>query len=196
MGRGGQGSAHMVAMRTLDRNYLATHPAGDKRAEFSISLGLPASVDVPNNPDGTRPQVSLKASSDTYGNLLGVLSYVHDMEINELVMAILLENVAEEKFEVFDSYEAAAPFMREAVAEIVSPFRAFTLSLELEADGEPLPVSAVLELTAPSMVSATHALKSMTRPFVLSDLAISFSPETDDDDEEYSGGRNDVLVVS
>lgn len=197
MGSAAPGSAHMVAMRTLDRNYLATHPAGDELATFNISLSLPASVDVPNNPDGTRPQVSLKATSDTYGNLLGVLSYVHDMDINELVMAILLENVDEEKLEAFDSAEAAAPFMREAAAEIVTPFRTFTLGLALEADGVDLLVGADLELTAPGMVSAAQALKSMTRPFVLSDLAISFSPETDDDEDDYSGGsRNEVLVVS
>ncbi|HEX9225854.1 MAG TPA: hypothetical protein VF885_04240 [Arthrobacter sp.] len=184
-------------MRTLDRNYLATHPAGDDLAAFNISLSIPASVDVPNNPDGTRPQISLKATSDTYGNLLGVLSYVHDMDINELAMAILLENVDEEKLEAFDSAEAAAPFMREAAAEIITPFRTFTLGFALEADGVDLPVGADLELTGPSMVSAAQALKSMTRPFVLSDLAISFSPEIDDEDDDYSdGSRNEVLVVS
>lgn len=182
-------------MRTLDRKYLASHPAGDELATFNVSLSLPTSVDVPNNPDGTRPQVSLKATSDTYGNLLGVLSYVHDMEISELIMGILLDNVAEEKLEAFDSAEAAAPFMREAATEIVTPFRTLSLGLALEADGVDLPVSADLELTAPSMVSAAQALKSMTRPFILSDLAISFSPETDDDEDGYSG-ENHVLVMS
>ena len=183
----------MFRMRTLDRNYLAAHPAGDEPAVFTVSLTLPGSVDVPNNPDGTRPQVSLKATSDTYGNLLGLLSYIHDEEVPDNVMAILLENVDEEKLEAFDSIEAAAPFMRETAAEIVTPFRTFTLSLALEADEVTL-VSGVLELTAPDMVSAAKALKSMTRSHVLSDLAISFSPETDDDDE-YADS-NEVLVIS
>lgn len=180
-------------MRTLDRKYLAAHPAGDEPAVFTVSLDLPSSVDVPNNPDGTRPQITLNATSDTYGNLLGLLSYVHDEDLNDNVMALLLENVDEEKLAEFGSVEEAAPFMRAAVSEIVTPFRTFTMSLGLEADDVEV-VSGVLKLTAPDMVSAVKALKSMTRPHVLTDIAISFCPETDDDDD-YANG-NEVLVVS
>lgn len=182
-------------MRTLDRNYLATHPTGDEPAVFTVSLDLPESVNVPNNPDGTRPQVTLKATSDTYGNLLGVLGYVHDEDMADNVFALVLENVDEEKLEAFDSMEAAAPFLRETASEVVSPFRTFKLPLALEAEGEEaVTVSAVLELTAPDMISAAKALKSMTRPRILSELAISFSPETEDYDD-YAGS-NEVLVVS
>lgn len=184
-------------MRTLDRNYLAAHPAGAEPAKFSVTVDLPRSVDVPNNPDGTRPKVTLDASSDTYGNLLGLLSYVHDEDIHDNIMAILIENVDEAKLEEFGSIQEAAPFMRAAAAEIVAPFRTFTLSLSLqtEVEGEVVSeVSGELKLTAPSMISAAQALKSMTRPHVLTDIAISFCPETDDDDE-YAGS-NEVLVVS
>ncbi|WP_354214655.1 hypothetical protein [Arthrobacter sp. UYCo732] len=180
-------------MRTLDRNYLAAHPTGEEPAVFTLNLTLPESIDVPNNPDGTRPQVTLKATSDTYGNLLGLLGYIHDEEVHDNVWAILLENIDEAKLEAFDTLEGAAPFMREAASEVVTPFRTFTLSLALEAE-ELSVVSGVLELTAPDMVSAAKALKSMTRPHVLSELAISFSPETEDYDD-YAGG-NEVLVVS
>lgn len=189
----------MGSMRTLDHNYLASHPVGDQLAEFEVSIPLPESVDVPNNPDGTRPKITLKATSDTYGNLLGVLSYLHDEDISENILALVLANVDEEEFEVFDSAEAAIPFMREAAAAIVTPFRTFTVEFALEADGEDMHVSAALELTAPSMLTAAQALKTMTKPNVLTELAISFSPETEDDDEydEYSGhSRNEVLVVS
>lgn len=185
-------------MRTLDRNYLAAHPAGDEPAKFNVTIDIPASVDVPNNPDGTRARITLDATSDTYANLLGLLSYVHDEEVHDNVMALLLENIDEEKLEAFDSIEEAAPFMREAAAEIVTPFRTFTLSLALksEVDGEVISeVSGELKLTAPSMISAAQALKSMTRPHVLTDIAISFCPETDDDDDEFASG-NEVLVVS
>lgn len=189
----------MGSMRTLDRDYLASHPAGDELAEFNVSIPVPASFDVPDNPDGTRPQISMKATSDTYGNLLGILSYVHDEEVAENILALVLANVDEAKLEAFASIEEAAPFIRESAAEVVSPFRTFSLSLALEADGEDSPeVTAVLELTAPSMTSAAKALQAMTKPRVLTELAISFSPETDDDEyDEYSGdSRNEVLVVS
>lgn len=184
-------------MRTLDRNYLATHPAGDTPAEFNVSIPLRASVDVPDNADGTRPRVSLKATSDTYANLLTVLSYVHDEEVNENAFAILLENIDEKDLEGFASMEEAAPFLRAAAEVMVTPFRTFTLALTLSSDDAPS-VEATLELTAPSMVLAAGALKSLTKPNVLSDLAISFSPETDDDEyDEFSGdSRNEVLVVS
>jgi hypothetical protein len=177
-------------MRTLDRNYLASNPTGDTKAEFAISLELPASVDVANNPDGTRPHVSLKATSGTYGDLLGSLSFIHDMDLNELATAILLENVADEKL-------ASPETMREAASEVVTPFRTFTLGIELESKEEGVSVDADLELTAPDMVTAARALKAMTRPQVLTELAISFSPETDDEYDEYDGdSRHEVLVVS
>lgn len=185
-------------MRTLDRNYLAAHPAGDAPAEFTVSVDLPTSVDVPNNPDGTRPKITLDATSDTYANLLGLLSYVHDEDVHDNVVALILENTDEEKLEAFGSLEEAAPFMRESAREIVTPFRTFTLSLALqtEADGQVVSeIDGQLKLTAPSIVTAAMALKSMTKPHVLTQLAISFSPETDDDDDEYAG-RNEVLVVS
>ncbi|ACL42298.1 hypothetical protein Achl_4347 (plasmid) [Pseudarthrobacter chlorophenolicus A6] len=184
-------------MRTLDRNYLAAHPAGDEPAKFSVTIDIPSSMEVPNNPDGTRPRITVDAVSDTYANLLGLLSYVHDEEVHDNVMAILLENIDEEKLEGFGSLEEAAPVMRHAAAEIVTPFRTFTLSLSLqtEADDEVVSeVSGQLKLTAPNMISAAQALRSMTRPHVLTDIAISFCPETEDDDE-YAGS-NEVLVVS
>jgi hypothetical protein len=189
----------MVNMKTLDHDYLASHPAGDQLAEFNVSIPLPESVDVPNNPDGTRPKVSMKATSDTYGNLLGALSYIHDEDVSANILALVLANVDEEKFEAFENAEDAIPFMREAAAEIVTPFRTFSVEFTLEADGEETPVSVALELTAPNMVTAAQALTTMTKPRVLTELAISISPETEDDDEydEYAGdSRNEVLVVS
>lgn len=185
----------MVRMRTLDRTYLATHPAGDETATFSISMPVPASVDVPDNPDGTRPKITLKATSDTYSNLLGILSYVHDEDVAENAVLLVVHNVDEKELAPYETIEDAAPFIREAVAEIVSPFRTFTLELGLQAgDDEETFASGVLELTAPSMISAAQALKAMTKPRVLTELAISFCPETDDEDD-YADS-NEVLVVS
>lgn len=85
-----QYSAHMGGlMKTLDRRYLATHPAGNERAESLMHLTLPDGVDVENNPDGTRPKVTLKATADTYGTLLAVLSELHDQDTGEIAMAMV-----------------------------------------------------------------------------------------------------------
>lgn len=182
-------------MRTLDRDYLAVHPAGDEPAEFTVSIPVPASIDVPNNADGTRPQVTLNATSDTYGNLLGILGYAHDVDVAENVLVLAVENADESKMGLYETIEEAAPFIREFAAEIITPFRTFTLTLELQAgDDEDSLVRGVLAITAPSVISAAQALKVMTKPHVLTQLAISFSPETDDDDD-YADS-NEVLVVS
>lgn len=183
----------MTRMRTLDRKYLSENPAGDETAEFTVSVTVPTSIEVPDNADGSRPSITLKASSDTYAHLLGILSYVHDEDLAENIMMFVLENADQDKIESFSSLEEAAPYIREAAAEIVHPFRTFTLNLDLTAGDESV-AAGVLELTAPSMVSAAQALKAMTKPQVLNELAISFSPETDDDDGY--GPSNDVLVVS
>lgn len=184
----------MADMRTLDRKYLATHPAGEEPAVFEVSIDLPASVDVPNNPDGTRPQVTLKATSDTYGNLLGILGYVHGVEVGQNIVMLVVENADERKMAEYDSVLAAAPYLREAAAEIVTPFRTFIQTLELQtSNDEDSMITASLEITAPSITHAGLALKSMTRPHVLNELAISFSPETHDDDDFAD---NHVLVVS
>ncbi|QOD05971.1 hypothetical protein [Pseudarthrobacter sp. BIM B-2242] len=181
-------------MRTLDRKYLATHPAGEEPAVFEVSIDLPASVDVPNNPDGTRPQVTLKATSDTYANLLGILGYVHGVEVGQNIVMLVVENADERKMAKYETVLAAAPYLREAAAEMVTPFRTFTQTLELQtSEDENSMVTASLEITAPSITHAGLALKSMTRPHVLNELAISFSPETQDDDDLAD---NHVLVVS
>jgi hypothetical protein len=61
-------SAHMGSMRTLDRDYLATHPKGDEKATLTLHLPIPASIDVPDNADGTRPAVTLKATGGPYSS--------------------------------------------------------------------------------------------------------------------------------
>jgi len=183
-------------MRTLDRDYLAANPAGDEPATFTMSIPVPDSVPLPSNADGTRPRVTLNASSDTYGNLLGILGYVHTVDVAENIIVLVVENADQNKMELYETIEEAAPFIRESAAEIVTPFRTFTLKLDLQdGDDENSLVSGLLEITAPSVTSAAQALKVMTKPRVLQELAISFSPETEDDEyDEYAS--NEVLVVS
>lgn len=184
----------MTSMRTLDRKYLATHPIGDEPAVFEVRIEVSKSVDVPNNPDGSRPQVTLKATSDTYGNLLGILGYMHGVDTGQNIVMLAIENADESRMAEFEHIVDAGPYLRELAAEIVTPFRTFTQTLELQAgDDENSLVTASLEITAPSITHAGMALKSMTAPRVLNELAISFSPEIPDDEDFAS---NDVLVVS
>jgi hypothetical protein len=189
-------SAHMGFMRTLDRNYLATHPKGDEKATLTLELSIPASIDIPNNPDGTRPAVTLKATGGTYLQLAQALSGINEDEgtdlLNELVLQVLREDDIDEMTDMAD--EAAARIINACFHEVVVPFRTFTVGMTMESTGSfgETEVDFVFEITAPSLAIAHPALVSMTRPGNLSQILVGWCPETEDD-EEYG---NEVLVVS
>lgn len=183
-------------MRTLDRKYLAANPAGDEKAVISLSIPVPDAVDVPANPDGTRPRITFKATGDTYGLVLAALEHLHEDE-GELLVALLDFVVTDEEMEAFNSMEEAAPLLRERASAISTPFRTFEWEavLTVEADGQERESPVAFELITPSLAVGVPAITAMTKPRTLTNVAISFSPETDDEyDDEY--GSNEVLVVS
>lgn len=191
-------SAHIGPMRTLDRKFLAENPAGDEKAVISLSIPVPDAVDVPANPDGTRPRITLKATGDTYALVLAALQHLHDDEEGtELFMALLGDLVTDEEMEAFDSLQEAAPLLRERANAISAPFRTFewTAELTIEAAGQQTESSIEFELITPSLGVGVPAVTAMTKPQTLTNVAISFSPEIDD---EYDDGynSNEVLVVS
>ena len=183
-------------MRTLDRNYLAAHPAGDEKAVISLSVPVPDAVDVPANPDGTRPRITLKVTGDTYGLVLAALEHLHDDEGSaELFVTLLGEVITEEEMEAFGSLEEAAPLLRERAYAISAPFRTFewNAALAIEAAGQQTESSIEFELITPSLGVGVPAITAMSKPQTLTNVAISFSPVLDDEDDYDS---NEVLVVS
>jgi hypothetical protein len=187
----------MGSMRTLDRNYLAANPAGDEKAVISLSIPVPGAVDVPANPDGTRPRVTLKATGDTYGLVLAALEHLHEDDGDELLVALVDELVTDEDMEAFASLEEAAPLLNERVHALSAPFRTFewTAALLIEAAGQQAESSIEFELITPSLGVGVPAVTAMTKPQTLTNVAISFSPVIDDEyDDDYTG--NEVLVVS
>ncbi|QOT19625.1 hypothetical protein [Paenarthrobacter sp. YJN-5] len=182
-------------MRTLDRKYLAENPAGDEKAVISLSIPVTDAVDVPANPDGTRPRVALKATGDTYALVLAALQFLHDDEGAEVFEALLNDVVTEEEMEAFSSLAEAAPLLKERAHAISNPFRTFMWGADMtvEAAGQQTKQLVEFEMTTPSLVVGIPAITAMTKPQLLTNVAISFSPVLDDD-EEY--GSNEVLVVS
>lgn len=183
-------------MRTLDRKYLAANPAGDEKAVISLSVPVPTSVDVPANPDGTRPRITLKATGDTYGLVLAALEHLHEDDGAELFVALLDEVITDEEMEAFDSMEEAAPLLRERAHAISAPFRTFEWKADLivEAGGKQSESSIEFELVTPALGVGVSAVTAMTKPQTLTNVAISFSPVIDDEDDEFAS--NEVLVVS
>jgi hypothetical protein len=197
LGREALASAHMrFTMRTLDRKFLTENPAGDEKAVISLSVPVPSSVEVPANPDGTRPRITFKATGDTYGLVLAALEHLHEDDGAELFVTLVGDLVTDEEMEAFGSLENAAPLLRERAYAISAPFRTFewNAALVIESGGQETESSIEFELTTPSLGVGVSAVTAMTKPQTLTNVAISFSPETDDYDDEYSS--NEVLVVS
>lgn len=184
-------------MRTLDRKYLAANPAGDEKAVISLSVPVPTGVEVPDNPDGTRPRITLKATGDTYGLVLAALGHLHEDDGDELFEALIYDVVTEEEIAAFSSMEEAAPLLNERVHAVSAPFRTFVwnAALILEgADGQQSETSVDFELITPSLGVGIPAITALTKPQTLTNVAISFSPVIDDEDDDYAS--NEVLVVS
>lgn len=174
-------------MKTLDKNYLATHPSGDEKADITLSASVPVRLQLAANADGTRPQVSIRVTSDTYMNVLATLDGLHD-DAEPLLAALMLELLTEEELGRFATLAEAGPLIKERFAEVVVPFRTFNVSMDL--DGEPVDFA----ITAPSAEIGAQALHHLTKPNMLTNTAIAMCPETDDeDDDEY--GSNEVLVI-
>lgn len=184
-------------MRTLDRKYLAANPAGDEKAVISLSVPVPTGVEVPDNPDGTRPRITLKATGDTYGLVLAALEHLHEDEGDELFEALIYDVVTEEEIAAFSSMEEAAPLLNERVHAVSAPFRTFAwnAALILEgAGGQQSETSVGFELITPSLGVGIPAITALTKPQTLTNVAISFSPVIDGEDDDYAS--NEVLVVS
>lgn len=184
-------------MRTLDRKYLAANPAGDEKAVISLSVPVPNSVEVPANPDGTRPRITLKATGDTYELVLAALGHLHEDGGEELFEALIYDVVTEEELAAFSSMEEAAPLLNERVHSVSSPFQTFEWNAGMvveDSAGKQKEFSVDFELIAPSLGVGIPAITALTKPQTLTNVAISFSPVLEDDDEDYAS--TDVLVVS
>jgi hypothetical protein len=191
-------------MRTLDRNHLATHPAGDEKAVVSLSAAS-RDENLAPNPDGTRPQVTLRATGETYLDVLTVLAHLHEDGGESMLQLLLSDTVAQSRTFMARIRGRSASMIREAAEEVVTPFRTFEAKAVFEVadeDGSATRQEVLLELTAPSIKIGVGAVLHMTTPEKLMSAAIAMSPLIDDDyddgyyDDEEEECDNEVLVVS
>lgn len=184
-------------MKTLDRHFLSSHPQDDEKADISLSVPVPGTLYVPNNPDGTRPKITLQASGDTYLDILVVLSNIHDDESGAVLEALLADALTDEEMERYETLEAAAPLVKERSQEIVTPFRTFEFGFNLTPNNPTDPDRGVdLKLTTPSIVAGMRAINSLTKSAALTNLAVSLCPTVSDDDDYWDEEeREEVLVI-
>lgn len=187
----------MEDMRTLDAAYLSTHPEGDTKAEFTLSAEVPGSVDVKPNPDGTRPSISVKVSSETYMAALLILTQMHD-DPSELYANWITSVLSAEQLEQLENTpegEGAPQAIKDAVNAVHDDFLTIGLTataIFADATGKEVTQEAHIDITAPSVASGLSAFDYLTSPRLLTNAAISFSPETEDDEDW--GDSNEVLV--
>lgn len=189
-------SAHMALVKTLDREYLSTHPEGDEKAKLTFSGTVPSSIPVPLNPDGTRASVTLQVIGDNYMDLIQALNALHEDEAEQFLWELFEQAITEEEAAAVSSPEEAAALLKAATHEIVVPFRTFTVEMAIERTdsfGATTVSDVAFELTTPNVNVGVALAMHVSETSKLSQLMISLSPETDMDDEEPG---DEVLVVS
>lgn len=194
-------------MRTLDYPYLTANPEGDTRAVFSVSAVIGENANVPLNPDGTRPNVTLSVESDTFALGLAAMEHLNDHP-EEVAFAWLAEVLSEEQMDELEALPEGASqpeFLVELMGEVHQEFLTFdtevTMVLEPRTDPETGTVAPSVEsttnikLTAPSIRLGLEALEgNLTTARRRQQLAIAFSPVREDDYDD-GFGSDEVLVI-
>lgn len=184
-------------MKTLDRNYLSTHPEGDEKAKLSFRGTVPSSVPVPLNPDGTQASATLEVTAENYMDAFQALHALHEDEAEQFLWELFEQVTTDEEAASISSPEEAAALLKNRTNEVVVPFRTLTVEMTIEATdsfGTKTSSDVVFELTAPSIAVGVALAMNVSSPRMLTQVMVGFSPETDDDEDGFSG--NEVLVVS
>jgi hypothetical protein len=183
-------------VKTLDREYLSTHPEGDEKAKLSFRGAVPSSIPVPANPDGTRASATLKVTAENYMDAFQALNALHEDEAEQFLWELFEQVITEEEVTSISSPEEAAALLKNRTHEIVVPFRTFTVEMTIEATdsfGTTTSSDVIFELTAPSINVGVALAMNVSNPKMLTQVMVGVSPETDDDEDERG---NEVLVVS
>lgn len=182
-------------MRTLDKQYLATHPEGDDKAEFTLAATTPEGM-LPLNPDGTRQQVTVNVVADTYFAALAALPNLREDParimgawLGEILPPKEMKKAA--RLAKLGIESKAAKTAGEAIHE---EYLTFTTGVrfELTVNGKTTEQEVELTIKAPSVLLGVKGFLSLTTPSSLQNAAIAFCPEIPDEDGDYSG--NEVLV--
>lgn len=187
----------MGVMRTLDREYLATHPEGDEKANFKLIVNVPSRLEVKNNPDGTRPSITVDVTADNYLTALTLLTEMHG-KTDDLMLGWLSDQLTDEQQAVIEQLpddSGPVPFLNEVVDKIHDPF--LTISTGVEAvvvvNGKEVTQEMTVIITAPSISSGVQGFEFLTSPRMLMSTAVTFSPVVEDDEYGY---ENEILVRS
>lgn len=183
-------------MKTLDRKYLSTHPEGDEKAVLSFSGKVPAGIDVPANPDGTRASVTLRVTAENYMDAVQAMHALHEDQAEQFLWELIEGVVTEAEAAAVASKEDAMALLKTHASRIVTPSRTLTVEMAIlakDSSGTETSSDVVLELTTPSIDLGIALAINVSQPQKLGQVMIGLCPETEDDDDAPS---NEVLVIS
>lgn len=186
----------MGAVKTLDREYLSTHPEGDEQAKLTFSSAVPASVPVPANPDGTRPSVTLQVTGDNYMDLIEAMNALREDEAEQFLWELIEQVIPESAATSVSSAEEATELLKKHTHEVVVPFRTLPVEMTIERtdpSGTTTSSDVVFELTTPSLSVGVALAMDVASPQKLGQLMVGLSPRAEGEDG-WSG--DEVLVVS
>ena len=183
-------------MRTLDAQYLQNNPPGDERADFTFSANVPDSAGLSLNPDGTKPQVSVKVNADTFMAGLVLLGQLHD-DPDELLTTWLGRQLSAAQFRkaVKMIGKGQRPdFAVEAMKKVHPEFLTFnsSASFTMQVNGAEVEQTVDLTITAPSIEIGIQGFVSLTSAARLQNAAIGFCPEI----EDGYGDSNEVMLIA
>ncbi|HEX9088027.1 MAG TPA: hypothetical protein VF867_10920 [Arthrobacter sp.] len=183
-------------MKTLDHNYLSSHPDGDEKAVLSFSAAVPKNFNLPANPDGTRPRITLKATGENYLEVIQALDYIRENECEELLWELLEQVVTEEEATAVGGTSGAVTLLKTRTKEVILPFRTLSVELGIESTdsfGVKTSSDVELELTTPSLEVGIGMILSVTKPSNLVQAMIGLCPEAETEEDE--DGEHHVLVT-
>lgn len=181
----------MVEVKTLDREYLATHPKGNEKASVTFAGDVPAALNIAANPDGTAPRMALTVEASTYLHIVQALDALRRDKAEQFQWELLEQVTTEEDVTVINSAEDATALLRGRANEVVVPFRTLKVEMAIEETGAFGQTSSdvVFTLVAPNLTAGIALALNSADPSMLAQTMIALSPENGEDGDE-------VLVVS
>lgn len=179
-------------MRTLNKSWLENNPTGDEKSVITFHASRKDNFGMGLNPDGSRPQISIKSTAETHLQNLAMLQMLSDNEGIEAFSEGLVEGFLDAAVKNGADPETLDP---QKVLQTPGEFVTAEFTLDMGGDDEQDSEDATsvsFEITAPCALYAVQAFRKTVTSRSLQQAAIGMCPEIDDD--EY-GDANEVLIL-
>lgn len=160
-------------------------------------------TDIPNNPDGTRPSVTIDVDSSSALHSLQALSLLRDEQLEEVLSSTMMEHLSHspEWVEIFAESEddsetnlteyeekALMKAMDETFVKVHYPEFSFEVSLLSEDEKD---VDVKISLMGPSYLTIYEGFMNSTENQKLGRVAAAFMPSANSDDYDWGNAEDE-----